>query len=123
MFRFSFFADGFANTVDSVSEFVDELENLVQRYTKIENEDGEESAELPYVVVCTAEEESELDEGLKEAFGDHYIRNDTYVPELMTEENYKKLAQKVYANLDGQGCFNEMKETIEKAVEELKTGE
>lgn len=40
----------------------------------------------------------------------------------MTEDDYKALAQKVYANLDGQGCFDEMKETVEKAVEELKEG-
>ena len=38
----------------------------------------------------------------------------------MTEDDYKELAQKVYANLDGQGCFDEMRETIAKAVEELK---
>ena len=38
----------------------------------------------------------------------------------MTEDDYKDLAQKVYANLDGQGCFDEMKETIQKAIEGLK---
>ena len=91
----------------------------MQRYTEIEEEDGESSEELPYVVICTVDEESELDESLKEAFGDHYIRHNTYADDMM-EEDYKELAQKVYANLDGQGCFKEMKETIAKAVEELK---
>ena len=114
-----FFEDDSVDTVDSMDEFVEDLESLVQRYTKIEEEDGETSSELPYVVVCTAEEESELDERLKEIFGDRYIRNDTYASE-MTEDDYKALAQKVYANLDGQGCFDEMKETIQKAIEGLK---
>ena len=117
-----FFEDDSVNTVDSVDEFVSDLKNLVQRYTEIEEEDGGSSEELPYVVVCTADEESELDESLKEAFGDHYIRHDTYANE-MTEDGYKELAQKVYANLDGQGCFDEMKSQIEKAVEELKAAE
>ena len=114
-----FFEDDSADTVNSTNEFVENLESLVQRYTLIEEEDGETSSELPYVVVCTAEEESELDERLKEIFGDWYIRNDTYASE-MTEDDYKELAQKVYANLDGQGCFDEMKETIEKVIEGLK---
>ena len=114
-----FFEDDSMDTVDSMDEFVEDMESLVQRYTKIEEEDGETSDELPYVVVCTAEEESELDERLKEIFGDRYIRNDTYASE-MTEDDYKDLAQKVYANFDGQGCFDEMKETIEKAIEGLK---
>ena len=116
-----FFEDDSVDTVNSTDEFVEDLESLVQRYTKIEEEDGETSSELPYVVVCTVEEESELDERLKEIFGDRYIRNDTYASG-MTEDDYKALAQKVYANLDGQGCFDEMKETVEKAVEELKEG-
>ena len=114
-----FFEDNTVDTVGSVDEFVSDLKSLVQRYTEIKEEDGESSEELPYVVVCTTDEESELDESLKEAFGDHYIRNDTYADE-MTEDGYKELAQKVYANLDGQGCFDEMKSQIEKAVEELK---
>ena len=114
-----FFEDGTVDTVGSVDEFVTDLERLVQRYTEIEKEDGESSEELPYVVICTADEESKLDESLKEAFGDRYIRHNTYADE-MTKEDYKELAQKVYANLDGQGCFEEMKETIEKAVKELK---
>lgn len=117
-----FFEDDTVDTVDSVDEFVGDLERLVQRYTKIEEEDGESSEKLPFVVICTVDEESELDESLKEAFGDHYIRHDIYAYE-MTEDGYKELAQKVYANLDGQGCFDEMKETISKAVEELKTAE
>ena len=114
-----FFEEDTVNTVDSVDEFVSDLEKLVLRYTEIEEEDSESSVELPYVVICTADEESELDESLKEAFEDHYIRHDAYVDE-MTEDDYKELAQKVYANLDGQGCFDEMRETIAKAVEELK---
>lgn len=113
-----FFEDDTVYTVGSVDEFVSDMERLVQRYTVIEEEDGESSKELPYVVICTVNEESELDESLKEAFGDHYIRHDTYADEMM-EDDYKKLAQKVYANLDSQRCFDEMKETIAETVEKL----
>ena len=55
---------------------------------------------------------------MNETFGDHYIRNDTYGNE-MTSDGYRELAQKVYSNLDGQGCFDEIKEKIEKAAAEL----
>ena len=115
-----FFEDNSVDTVDSADEFVDDLERLVQRYTEIEDEDGESSEELPYVVICTVDEDSELDDSLKEAFDDHYIRHDTYVDE-MTEEGYKELAQKVYEKLDEQGCFDEMRGKIAKATEELKS--
>lgn len=117
-----FFGDDTVDTVDSVNDFVNDLERLVQRYTEVEIEGSNHSEELPYVVICTVDEESELDESLKKVFGDHYIRNDTYADEMSLEE-YKELAQKAYANLDEQGCFDEMKETIAKAVEELNAAE
>lgn len=116
-----FFEDDTVDTVDSVDEFVSDLERMVKRYTEDENGGSDPSEKLPYVVICTVDEESELDESLKEAFENHYIRHDTYAYE-MTEDDYKELAQKVYANLDGQGCFDEMKSQIEKAVVELKAG-
>ena len=117
-----FFEDVSVDTVDSVDKFVGDLERLVQRYTIVEEENSDSSEELPYVIICTVDEESELDESLKEVFGDHFIRNETYVDD-MTSDGYKELAQKVYANLDGQGCFDEMKTQIEQAVKELKTAE
>ena len=117
-----FFEDDTVDSAGSVDEFVSDLERLVQRYTEIEEEDSESSEELPYVVICTADEESDLDDSLKEVFGNHYIRHDTYANE-MTKDDYEELAQKVYANLDGQGCFDAMKEMIDKATEELKTAE
>lgn len=117
-----FFEDDSAEAADSVDEFVEDLERLVLRYTVIEEENGDSSKELPYVLICTTDEESDLDESLKEAFGDQYIRNDSYADD-MTSDNYKELAQKVYANLDGQGCFDEIKTQIEKAAEELKVAE
>ena len=110
------------DTVDSVDEFVGDLERLVERYTEIEEEDSEPSEKLPYVVICTVDEDSELDESMREAFSDRYIRNDTNASE-MKENDYKKLAQKVYTNLDGQGCFDQVKEMIENAAEELKAFE
>ena len=117
-----FFEDDTIDTVNSVGEFMSDIERLVQRYTVIEEEGSESFEELPYVVICTVDEESELDESLEEAFGDHYIRHDTYADD-MTDDGYIELAQKVYANLDGQGCFDEMKEKIEKAAEEIKVAD
>ena len=52
----------------------------------------EPSITRAFVVICTAEEGSDLDEALREAFGDRYIRNDTYAYE-MSEDSYRKLAE------------------------------
>ena len=114
-----FFEDNSVDSVDSSDEFISDLERLVQRYTEIGENEGS-SEELPYVVICTVDEESELNDALREAFGDHYIRHDIYAYDMMGDD-YKELAQKVYANLDGQGCFDEIKGMIVKAAEELKT--
>ena len=152
-----FFED---DTADSVSGFVEDLTELVERYTETGNGDGsdeeadegdeeadfsaeggtqagteneaagpgsgesetapetEPSEGLAYVVICTAEEDSELDEALREAFGDQYIRSDTYAYE-MTEDGYKKLAEKVFDNLDSQGAFDQTKRQMETALKQL----
>ena len=78
----------------------------------------EPSERTPFVVICTAEEDSELDEALREAFGDQYIRSDTYAYE-MTEDSYKKLAETVFEKLDGQGSFDDAKRQMETALEQL----
>ena len=84
-----------------------------------ENAPKEEPSErIPFVVICTAEEDSELDEALREAFGDQYIRSDTYAYE-MTEDSYKKLAETVFEKLDGQGSFDDAKRQMETALEQL----
>lgn len=114
-----FFED---DTADSVSGFVEDLTELVERYTETgESEtapETEPSEGLAYVVICTAEEDSELDEALREAFGDQYIRSDTYAYE-MTEDGYKKLAEKVFDNLDSQGAFDQTKRQMETALQQL----
>ena len=79
----------------------------------------EPSITRAFVVICTAEEGSDLDEALREAFGDRYIRNDTYAYE-MSEDSYRKLAEKVFDNLEEQGCFEDVKRQTESAVEQLK---
>ena len=113
-----FFNEDISNTVDSVEEFVEDLENFVERYTSVESI-NEGLSELPYVVICTAAVDSEVDNALKNTFGDRYIRNDTHVSE-MSEGDYNKLAEKVYTNLDSQGCFSNIKERIDDASEELR---
>ena len=79
----------------------------------------EPSITRAFVVICTAEEDSDLDEALREAFGDRYIRNDTYAYE-MSEDSYRKLAERVFDNLEEQGCFDDVKRQTESAVEQLK---
>ena len=81
-------------------------------------QEKEPSVTRAFVVICTAEEDSDLDEALREAFGDQYIRNDTYAYE-MSEDNYRSLAEKVFEILDSQGCFDDVKRQTGAALEQL----
>ena len=106
----------------SVDGFVSDVQDLVDRYADTEDEDEEEDDiiyDLPYVVIFTTNEGSEIDKAMGNAFGSHYIRNDKYVAE-MTVRTYKKLAQQVYENLDAQGCFDGVKEKIALALQEAE---
>lgn len=111
-----FFEDDSGRSIDG---FVSDVEDLVNRYADTEEDEDEEeiSYELPYVVIFSTDEGSDMDQAMTEAFGSHYIRNDGYAVE-MTEKAYNDLAQKVYESLDAQGCFNEVKGKIEAAVQE-----
>lgn len=112
-----FFEEDLSSTVDSVEEFVSDLESFIERYTRVYSE-NEESSMLPYVVICTTTIDSEVDDSLRDAFGDRYIRNDVHAPD-MNEADYQVLAEKVYANLESQGCFSEIEERIVIAAEQL----
>lgn len=101
-----FFENDTAGTSD---DFVTELGKLVDKYSET---DG------IYVVICTTEEGSDLDRQLSNKFGSHYIQNGVFAGE-MTEMSYNELAQKVCQNLDEQGCFDEVKEKIEKATNDI----
>lgn len=104
----------------SIDGFVSDVRDLVERYADTEEEDEDEiSYELPYIVIFTTTEGSDMDRAMKEAFGNRYIRNDDYTAD-MTDRAYKKLAQQVYDNLDEQGCFNSVKEKIALAVQEAE---
>lgn len=87
-----------------------------------ETEPGSENTEkLPYVVICTTQEGSQLDEILKENFGERYIRNDN-VPEDMTQDDYDALAANVMECLDAQGYFRavvQAQRNAENALQEL----
>lgn len=72
-----------------------------------------------YVVVCTTREGSALDEGLKAAFGDHYIRNDL-APSEMGLSPTIRLSREVYEVLARYGTFDEVKEGIRAAMAELE---
>ena len=61
---------------------------------------------------------SALDEGLKAAFGDHYIRNDL-APSEMGLSPVIRLSREVYEVLARYGTFDEVKEGIHAAMAEL----
>lgn len=111
-----FFSDNSARSIDG---FVSDLEKLVDRYAGSDDEEEENVYDLPFVVVCTTDEGSELDEALQDNYGSRYIRNDIYV-NRMKEMNYTSLAQKVYENLDQQGCFSSAKDKITRAIQEAE---
>lgn len=103
----------------SADGFVSDVEELLDRYANTEDDEDEEedSYDLPFVVIFTTNEGSEMDKAMGKAFGNRYIRNDGYSSE-MTDRTYKKLAQQVYENLDSQGCFDSVKEKIALAIQE-----
>ena len=104
-------------SVESIDEFVSDLEKLIERYT-----DYEEDVSLKdqtFVVICTTEEDSELNEALQDTFGSHYIRNNVLL-EDMTKQDYEDLAQVVLASFDAQGAFREIKEAILNAAQKKR---
>ena len=72
-----------------------------------------------FVIICTTQEGSELDEALSEAFGDRYIRNDT-ARDHMTGEDYDLLADRVLEQLDRQGYFKGFNEAVRKAEDAMQ---
>ena len=125
-----FFEDSSGKSVDT---FVDQVELLVNRYVYLEEdiegyseddaENGESSGNneygLPFVVICTTAEDTDLDKAMNRKFGEQYIRNDYYSNE-MTDRTYRKLAQQVYEKLDAQGCFADVHAQIDLAMEEAE---
>ena len=104
----------------SVDGFVSDAQDLVDRYADTEDDDEDEvSYEMPYIVIFTTKEGSDMDRAMRDAFGSHYIQNDDYTSD-MTDRAYKKLAQQVFENLDEQGAFTGVKEKIALAVQEAE---
>ena len=105
----------------SADGFVSDVQDLVDRYanTEDDDEDEEDAYDLPFVVVFTTDEGSEIDKAMGSAFGSRYIRNEGYSTE-MTDRTYRKLAQQVYENLDSQGCFDSIKEKVALAIQEAE---
>jgi len=132
-----FFEDASGKSIDT---FVDQIEQLVNRYAYLEKEDNVDSDlentdseaasssvessdnsayDLPFVVICTTEEDTDLDKAMEKRFKDHYIRNDNYSNE-MTDRTYKKLAKQVYDSLNSQGCFADVQAQITTAIQEAE---
>ena len=86
-----------------------------------EVEEGGAATDLSgaFVIICTTQEGSELDEALSGAFGDRYIRNDT-ARDNMTAEDYDLLADQVLEQLDRQGYFKGFNEAVRKAEDALQ---
>ena len=107
----------------SADGFVADVVDLTIRYADSDgvksDDDSGISYELPFVVICTTDEGSDIDKAMGDAFGDRYIRNESSTAE-MNELAYRKLAQKVYENLDAQGCFDEAKGKIAEIVKEAR---
>lgn len=139
-----FFENESGRTVDS---FMSDLKKLVTKYAssgdtvyrddsekdtsteenEIDKEEIEEnnqessddtSYDLPFIVICRTKEGSNLDNALKNEFGDNYIRIDQYTSE-MYGSSFSALAKNVYEILDEQGCFTDIKKQIMQAVEEV----
>lgn len=129
------------NSGQSVDSFMNDLKKLVIRYAssssmkknkkdedqednndnKSENEQDvidETTYDLPYIVICRTKEGSDLDNALKNEFGDNYIRNDQYLNEMYVNA-FNSLTKNVYDILDKQGCFTDIKGKIMNAVEEV----
>lgn len=115
-----FFFSG--NITRSVDGFMSDVIDLVDRYAGSDDDDEEDDEEdyyaRPFVVICTTVENTELDKAMRNEFGDRYIRNETPA-NSMTSRAFNLLAQRVYDNLDGQGCFDSAKEKIAKALIDL----
>ena len=107
------------DTGRSVDGFVSDVEKLVEHYTNLEEDEADQSLSIPYVVIFTTNEGSEMDKAMSDAFGSRYIRNE-YLSSEMTDRQYIKLARQVYDNLDAQGCFDEVKGKIAVAIEEAE---
>lgn len=103
----------------STEGFVSDVQDLVDRYANTEDDEEDDSYDLPFIVIFTTDEGSEVDKAMENAFGNRYIRNDEY-SSTMTDRTYKRLAQQVYENLDSQGCFDSVKEKIALAIQEAE---
>lgn len=105
----------------SADGFASDVQDLVNRYADTEDDEDkvEDSYDLPFVVIFTTDEGSEIDKAMGRVFGSRYIRNNEY-SSTMTDRTYKKLAQQVYENLDSQGCFESVKEKIALAIQEAE---
>ena len=126
-------------TVTDPGTFLDYVRELVESDDSDTSDDGEEESDagstgpapeieettaatdLPgaFVIICTTQEGSELDEALSEAFGDRYIRNDT-ARDHMTGEDYDLLADRVLEQLDRQGYFKGFNEAVRKAEDAMQ---
>ena len=109
----------------SVEGFVSDVKNLVIRYAVLDemkavsDDKSGITYDLPFIVIFNTDEGSDIDVAMRDAFGDRYIRNESSTAE-MNEQSYRKLAQKVYENLDAQGCFDEAKGKIAEIVKEAE---
>ena len=100
----------FESTLGEEDEaFVQALERMLQRH---ENPGG------CCAVIVHAQENSSLDQALKQAFSERYIRVGKTVDELR-DEDYIRLADEAFACLDQQGAFDGVRQTVQATLARL----
>ncbi|MBQ9155864.1 MAG: hypothetical protein IJ137_03695 [Eubacterium sp.] len=75
-----------------------------------------------YVLVASTYSGSRWDDALTEAYGDHYILNETHLPD-MTEEDFKNITDKVYESLNNQGTFDNVRKAVTDAESDIEKSE
>lgn len=90
---------------------IGELEGILKRHYTVKGFNDQGSY---YVVVCATESGSDMDAELRKRFGDHYLREEPDIDD-MTEEEYDKLASRIYDCLDSQGRFEQVRDAVEEA--------
>ena len=89
------------------AEFVDGIKDILSIYG-----DGK------YVLICTTAAGSKWDKKLKRAFPDQYLRNDSPVEDMSTED-CEDLAGEVFECLEKQGAFDAVYQAVEAAKSSL----
>lgn len=107
-----------------VGEFIECMQEIIRFYGIQDNslDNSDKNDKKSFAIICTTEEGSDWDNALNEAFGECYFRNDIIVDD-MTAENYESLSNRIVQFFESQGVFDEVKNAIDQAGEQLRIAE